>query len=145
MGQLFSPDAFILSQNYSFITIMANFINIIFVVLTLAYIVEKANKCLDFTLTVFILHLLFTWIIYKFPNHLNWWIAHGVIITVTVLAAEFFCLKLETAEIKLSVNHILEKGKEIGIKGAQKILHTTDRKSSKDMTKLKKKDKTDDV
>jgi hypothetical protein len=61
-----------------------------------------------------------------------------------VLASEYVCLKLETAEIKLSVNHILEKGKELGTKGVNKIMKK-ERKSSKEMTKLKKKDKAEDV
>lgn len=87
-------------------------------VLSSAYIVEKANKCLDFTVTVFILHLIFTIFTYKFPNTFNWWFTHLTLVTVTVLASEYFCLKLETAEITLSVGHILEKGKEIGLKGA---------------------------
>lgn len=121
-GQLFNPSAFDLSLDYAFITILANFLNILFAVLTLAYIVEKANRCLDFTLTIFILHVLINWGVYKFPNHLHWWVAHAVIITLTVLASEYACMKMETAEIKLSVNHILERGKQLGMKGASKIM-----------------------
>ena len=129
-------------------TILANLVNICFMVLSQAYIVEKANKCLDFTLTVFIFHFIFTAFNYKFPPF-YWWVTHGIIVTVTVLASEFFCLKLETAEIKLSVNHILEKGKEIGIAGAQKIINTTEKVAHKAANKpiknKKKKDKTEDV
>ncbi|CDW87486.1 UNKNOWN [Stylonychia lemnae] len=135
--------------DYSFVTFLANAINILFVILAEAYIVEKANKCLDFTVTIFILHLWVTWYLYKFPTALQWWICHGILVTVTVLAAEFFCLKLETAEIKLSVGHILEKGKEIGKEAAQKILKKdigqgNNRKNSKNDKKLKKKEKSID-
>ena len=42
--------------------------------------------------------------------------------TVTVLSSEYLCLKLETAEIKLDFGHIIEKGAQIGIKGAKKII-----------------------
>lgn len=87
-----------------------------------AYIVEKANKCLDFTVTVFMFHLFFTWMIYKFPQEFYWWLSHFFIVTVTVLVSEYFCLRLETAEIKLSVHSILEKGKEIGLEGAKKLM-----------------------
>lgn len=85
---------------------------------------EKANKCLDFTVTIFIIHLWSVWFTYKFPNTMQWWLTHAFLVTVTVLTSEYFCLKLETAEIKLSVGHILEKGKEIGKEAAQKIMHT---------------------
>lgn len=116
LGQLFSPSAFDLSLDYSFLTIVANFVNIGFVIMAEAYIVEKANRCLDFSLTILILHVMLTWMVYRFPSSFNWWFMHGVIITITILASEFICLRLETAEIKLSINHIVEKGKEIGRK-----------------------------
>jgi hypothetical protein len=56
-------------------------------------------------------------------------------------------MKLETAEIKLSVNDLLEKGKEIGMKSAQKLMNKKEskRKGSREMTKIKKKDKTEEV
>jgi hypothetical protein len=68
-------------------------------------------------------------------------------VTITVLAGEYFCMKLETAEIKLSVNDLLEKGKEIGMKSAQKLMNKKEskRKGSREMTKIKKKDKTEEV
>ena len=103
------------------VTLIANFANISLQVVCLAIVIEKANKCLDFVNTVFLFHFLLTWIIYKFPTSFNWWMFHALIITVTVLSSEYVCYKLETAEIKLSFNHIIEKGKEFGIKGANII------------------------
>ena len=50
-------------------------------------------------------------------------------------------MKLETAEIKLSVNDILEKGKEFGKKGAKIIKKEEQDTNTKEMKKLKKKDK----
>ena len=124
LGQLFSPTAFDLTLNYSFVTIFANVLNMPLMVLAQAYIVEKANKCLDFIATIFFYHLLATCFTFKFPTSLQWWLTHALLVTCTVLISEYVCLKLETAEIKLSVGNILEKGKEIGIKGAQKIIHS---------------------
>ena len=87
--------------------------------------------------------------VYKFPNSMSWWLTHAVLVTVTVLAAEYFCLKLETAEIKLSVGHILEKGKELGKEAAHKIIQKGEelkvKKAGKDVRKGKRKDKTEDV
>mmetsp|Transcript_1328 Transcript_1328/g.1362 ORF Transcript_1328/g.1362 Transcript_1328/m.1362 type:complete len:116 (+) Transcript_1328:257-604(+) len=111
---MFSVSALDLSLEYSFITLTANFINIIFVVIAEAYLVEKANRCLDFSLTIFFLHLLLTWGVNKFPWQLNWWLWQAAIVTITTLLSEFVCLRLETAEIKISINHIIEKGKEVG-------------------------------
>jgi hypothetical protein len=43
---------------------------------------------------------------------LSWWLIHAAIITVATLCSEFVCMKLETQEIKLSVNDILDSGKQ---------------------------------
>ena len=144
MGQLFSPSSFDLTLDYSYTTVLANFANIVLVVTALAYVVEKANRCFDFCLTIFFLHLILTWSIYKFPVTLTWWATHAALITITVLASEYVCLRLETAEIKLSLGHMITRGKELGVKGANKLMKVK-RKTSKDMAKLKKKDKTDDA
>ena len=77
-----------------------------------AFIVEKAKKVLDFTLTVFFYHLIFTWISYGLPNFYFWWIVQAQLITTTVVLSEMLCMKIETSEIKLSINDILERGKE---------------------------------
>lgn len=139
-------------------TLLANLLNIGFVIIAEAYIVEKANKCLDFTLTIFIIHLFIIWYNYKIPNTFYWWASQGAIVTLTVLASEFFCLKLETAEIKLSVGHILERGKELGKEAAQlgkeaahKIIKAEksntngSRRGTKDSKKQKRKEKTEEV
>ena len=55
-------------------------------------------------------HLLFIVCVYKFPSTLAWWLWHALIVTITVLSSEFICMKLETAEIKFSLGHIIEKG-----------------------------------
>ena len=98
---------------------MANFGNIIFVIISNAFIVEKANKCLDFTLTIFILHVISVWIYnQKFPWSLEWWLTNAAIIFVTTILAEWTCMRIEQQEIKLSfdsngINKIVEQGKQV--------------------------------
>ena len=101
-----------MDKPYAWPTLTGHALNIFFMILAESYIVEKANKCLDFTITVFLYHLFFTWLFHSFPWSLDWWIAHFIIVTVTILASEFICLKIETAEIKLNVNDFIEKGKK---------------------------------
>ena len=92
-----------MSKNYSFITVAANVVNIAFVIFAEAIIVEKANKCLDFTVTIFFFHLLGV-IAYreKFPWSLEWWLIHAGLIFVTTILAEWTCMKIEQQEIKLT-------------------------------------------
>ncbi len=147
LGQLFSPSSLDLSLDYSMATLIANFVNVPFVVCALAYTVEKANKCLDFTVTIFFFHWLLTCFSYRFPSLISWWLYHALIVTITVLSSEYVCLKLETAEIKLSFGHIIENG----VKSAQDIISKR-KKSGTNNTKkqtsgqsTKKKDKVEYV
>ena len=59
--------------------------------------------------------MVFMWLFYGFPgwSQLNWWLINGVIVTVTCLLSEMLCMKLETAEIKLSVDDLIESGKKV--------------------------------
>ena len=145
LGQLFSPSSLDLSLDYSMATLLANFLNIPFVICALAYTVEKANKCLDFTVTIFFLHWVLTCLLFKFPTSLSWWLYHAVLITITVLASEYVCLKLETAEIKFSFGHIIENG----VKSAQDMISKTKKTGTNNKKQAsqsgKKKDKIEDV
>lgn len=96
LGQMFMPSSLDLSEKYSFTTLLANIINIIFVVIAQAFIVEKANKCLDYTLTIFIIHLCSVTIYTKhFPFNFEWWLFNFGIIFVTVLVAEYVLMRIE--------------------------------------------------
>ena len=98
-------------------TLIANMINIIFVIIAEAYIVEKANKCLDFTVTIFFFHLIFVIVhTQKFPRSLEWWLIHGGLISVTTILCEWTCMKIEQQEIILKfdtdgINSIVKQGK----------------------------------
>ena len=86
-----------------------------------AHIVEKAIKCLDFTLTVVFFHLIAMSCTYGFPgwNHLfDWWVVNACIVTAQCVLSEFLCMKLETQEIKLTVDDLIETGK----RGAQSLI-----------------------
>ena len=113
---MFSYVAFNLSaERYGYATLTAHIINIIFVVLAEAAIVEKAIKCLDFTLTIVFFHIILMWINYGFPgwSQLNWWLINAAIVTVTCLLAEVLCMKLETQEITLSVDDLIESTRKV--------------------------------
>ena len=113
---MFSCVSFNLSaERYGYATLTAHIINIVFVVLAEAAIVEKAIKCLDFTLTIVFFHIVLIWLNYGFPgwSQLNWWLINTGIVTVTCLLSEILCMKLETQEIKLSVDDLLASGRKV--------------------------------
>jgi hypothetical protein len=94
-------------------------VNILFMIMAEAFIIEKANKCLDYTLTVFILHVIFVWSYNKkFPWSLEWWLINAGLIFVTTILAEWTCMRIEQQEIKLTfdsdgINNIVKQGKQV--------------------------------
>jgi hypothetical protein len=79
--------------------------------IALMIVVERAVKVLDFVGTIFFWHFWFTWILTGFPGF-NWFIFNLIFFIMLAFAGEYGCLKQETAEIKLSLGHILGKGKK---------------------------------
>ncbi|TNV75777.1 hypothetical protein FGO68_gene2065 [Halteria grandinella] len=149
MGQVFSPLSlnsalppdYAESSMYRAPTVLGHLLNMPLTIASLAYTVEKANKILDFTVTIFFYHLMATWLSNKFPWEGTWWLWHAIFVTVTVLSGEWICLKLETAEIKLSFGHIVEKGKEMIEDGISKMQQESQpkKKSSKKPGHVSKK------
>ena len=67
----------------------------------LAVIVEKSKKCLDFAVTLFIIHLLLCWGYNGIPAVSDWWIVHIAGTIVMVLLGEYLCSLKEMQDIPL--------------------------------------------
>ena len=64
-----------------------------------AHIVEKAIKCLDYTLTIVFWHLIAMTFMVGFPgwtNIFDWWLINAAIVTTQCVFSEMLCMKLET-------------------------------------------------
>ena len=116
---MFDPRCFDLGHKYGFSTLLVNVLNIPFVVAAEAFIVEKANKCLDFTVTIFINHIIIICFWFgRFPLGFRFYFTNALIIVFTVLAAECFCMRLEQQEIKLTfdqegISNIVQQSKKV--------------------------------
>ncbi|KAL3798833.1 hypothetical protein HJC23_004621 [Cyclotella cryptica] len=69
----------------------------------LALIVEKSKKCLDFSVTLFIIHVIFCSIYGGFPSTWDWWIIHIMGMIIMVVLGEYLCSKRELSDIPLLV------------------------------------------
>ena len=72
------------------------------------WIVEKANKCLDFTVTISVLRVAQIWFFYEFPWQRGFWVNEVLWATVACLLAEALCMRAESKEIPLKINELLE-------------------------------------
>lgn len=67
----------------------------------MAIIVEKSKKCLDFSFTLFMIHLFLVCVYDGFPSTWDWWIVHIFSMIAMVLLGEYLCAKREMEDIPL--------------------------------------------
>ena len=67
----------------------------------LAIIVEKSKKCLDFSVTLFLIHIVTCSIYGGFPSTWDWWIIHVMGMIAMVVLGEYLCSKKELSDIPL--------------------------------------------
>ena len=111
IAQIFSVRAFNWKEKYGWATITAHALNVGLVVVAEAHIVEKAIKCLDFTLTVVFWHVVAMAMTFGAPgwsNLLDWWLINAALVTAQCVFSEMLCMKLETQEIKLTLHDLIQ-------------------------------------
>jgi len=68
----------------------------------LCLVVERAKKCLDFTATLYITHLLFCVFHTGMPANLEWWVLQFTGLVIMAVLGEWLCMRREMREIPLS-------------------------------------------
>lgn len=68
----------------------------------LLYFIERAKKCLDFSATLYILHLFICIIYGGWPSSVAWWILNATGLALMALLGEYLCVKRELREIPIA-------------------------------------------
>lgn len=66
------------------------------------YLIERAKKCLDFSATVYVIHLFICIVYGGWPSSTTWWVLNGTGIAVMALLGEYLCIKREQREIPIT-------------------------------------------
>lgn len=66
------------------------------------YLIERAKKCLDFSATVYIIHLLLCTLYGGFPSSITWWVVNGTGLAIMALLGEYLCIRRELREIPIT-------------------------------------------
>jgi protein SYS1 len=66
------------------------------------FIVQRARMCLDFSVTVFVVHLVVVCVDEGFPRSFAWWLLMAVCATLMATLAENLCMRREMRAIQLS-------------------------------------------
>ncbi|KAJ8756031.1 hypothetical protein K2173_024578 [Erythroxylum novogranatense] len=66
------------------------------------YLIERAKKCLDFSATVYIIHLFICIVYGGWPSSITWWVVNGTGLAVMALLGEYLCIRRELREIPIT-------------------------------------------
>jgi len=67
----------------------------------LALIVEKSKKCLDFSVTLFLIHIIACTFYDGVPKTWDWWIVHILGMIIMIILGEYLCSLKELSDIPL--------------------------------------------
>jgi len=109
LGQVFCYKSLSFSSAIGRITIIAFVLNAILGGVMMVWIVERAKKCLDFTITVHIIHFVGCWL-YGGTLPVSWVFLMVNIVTVIVqcLLGEYLCMHRELKEISLAGSLVMQ-------------------------------------
>lgn len=103
MTQIFTPKGLEIGSAEGLLNVMALLLSFVAGSVLLCVVVERAKKCLDFTVTLFFFHFLACGVYESFPSTLLWWVCHLVGLSVMTLLGEHLCARSELRDIPLFV------------------------------------------
>ncbi|GLU14550.1 hypothetical protein SLE2022_311110 [Rubroshorea leprosula] len=65
------------------------------------YLIERSKKCLDFSFTLYLIHLFLCIIYGGWPSSITWWVVHGTGLAIMTLLGEHLCINHESKEIQI--------------------------------------------
>lgn len=68
----------------------------------LLYLIERTKKCLDFSATLYVIHLFICIVYGGWPSSFTWWIVNIVGLAVMDLLGEHLCMRREGREIPIN-------------------------------------------
>lgn len=101
LDYFFGTDLMSVHNFVGWMAVLATVINILPVSFAILLVVERAKKCLDFSATVYILHLVAAWVCVGFPRTAVWWVSNIAAFVGTALLSEWLCLRRELRDIPI--------------------------------------------
>ncbi|EWM27958.1 hypothetical protein NSK_001392 [Nannochloropsis salina CCMP1776] len=103
LAQIFTPRGLEIESAEGLLNVLALLLSFVAGSVLLCVVVERAKKCLDFTVTLFFFHLLACAFYESFPATLLWWLCHLVGVSIMTLLGEHLCARSELRDIPLFV------------------------------------------
>ncbi|KAK9677127.1 hypothetical protein RND81_11G123200 [Saponaria officinalis] len=68
----------------------------------LLYLIERAKKCLDFSATIYIIHLFICIVYGGWPSSFTWWVVNIAGLAIMALLGEYLCIRRELQDIPIN-------------------------------------------
>eukprot|EP01062_Namystynia_karyoxenos_P027108 TRINITY_DN20897_c0_g1_i1.p2 TRINITY_DN20897_c0_g1~~TRINITY_DN20897_c0_g1_i1.p2 ORF type:complete len:278 (+),score=93.50 TRINITY_DN20897_c0_g1_i1:87-836(+) len=101
LDQFFSAQVLTLHTVHGAVTMLCHFLTVLPGAWALLCVVERSKRCLDFAITVHVVHMLLCWAFRSFPVTFEWWALCVINVTTMTLAGEYLCVRRELREIPL--------------------------------------------
>lgn len=98
---VFSYQVWNTSTVQGFLVPCAFLLNSIWMAGWLLIFVQRAKKCLDFAITIYLLHFVFCTVFVSFPYSWSWWLFWLMGVAITTLLGEYLCMRRELQDIVL--------------------------------------------
>lgn len=99
LAYMLDGQAMDIRNTIGWLCMLANIMNAPITALCMLWIVQRAKKCLDFSVTCYILHFLICLGYAGFPRSLGWWVANAAALVIVSLLGEWLCLRREMQDI----------------------------------------------
>ncbi|KAF5741693.1 protein SYS1 [Tripterygium wilfordii] len=66
------------------------------------FLIERAKKCLDFSVTLYIIHIFICIVYGGWPSTITWWVVNGTGVAAMALLGEYLCIRRELREIPIT-------------------------------------------
>eukprot|EP01065_Artemidia_motanka_P038796 TRINITY_DN47648_c0_g1_i1.p1 TRINITY_DN47648_c0_g1~~TRINITY_DN47648_c0_g1_i1.p1 ORF type:complete len:244 (+),score=14.64 TRINITY_DN47648_c0_g1_i1:67-798(+) len=100
LDQFFNAHALTLHTLHGAVTMLCHFLTVVPGAVALLLVVERSKRCLDFTITMHLVHLLLC-CFWAFPGTFEWWALTAINVTTMTLIGEYLCVRRELREIPL--------------------------------------------
>lgn len=102
--QIIGSSQFGFDSIYTYSAIISSCFESIIMIFSFVFIVEKANRILDYVMTNLVFELIIIWVFTGFPGSFSFWVFSTIRISVVTLIAEYISLKIEQKEISINSN-----------------------------------------
>ena len=104
LDQLFDDNAINFISATGLVNVGVTLLTSVIGAYSLSVIVEKCKKCVDFTFTLYFIHIITCWFYKEFPCAWEWWIVQIFAAITMGSLGEYFCAEKEMEDIPLYNN-----------------------------------------